>query len=73
MHEQRKRVIVSMVKNTRINDEVDPLSSGCGTFDKTRILILQKTAEMQEQNASAIQSMIQALTPEQRQQLELEE
>ena len=73
MHEQQKRVIVSMVKNTRINDEVDPLSSGCGTFDKTRILVLQKTAEMQEQNASAIQLMIQALTPEQRQQLELEE
>ena len=63
---------MTIVKNTRINDGVDPLSSGCGTFDKTRILILQKTAEMYELNTATIESMIQVLTPEQRQQLELD-
>jgi len=72
MHEKQKRAVVTIVKNTRINDGVDPLSSGCGTFDKTRILILQKTAEMYELNTATIESMIQVLTPEQRQQLELD-
>lgn len=72
IHEKQMRTVVALVKKTRINDGVDPLSSGCGTFDKTRTLILQKTAEMHELNASTIESMIQILTPEQRQQLELD-
>ena len=73
MHTQQMLAAIAIVNQTRINDGVDPLSSGCGTPDTSRNLILQKTAEMHELNASTVQSMIQLLTPKQIQELDLGE
>ena len=73
MHTQQMRTTIALVNRTRINDGVDPLSSGCGTPDTSRNIILQKTAEMHEFDAATMQSMMQVLTPEQRQELEFVE
>ena len=72
MHNKQKRDIIELIKNARINDGVDPLSSGCGSSGKTRNRILQRTAQMRELNETTLQSMLQVLTLEQRQELELD-
>ena len=72
VHKKRVRDVVELIKNTRINDGIDPLSLGCGSGGKTRNLILQRNAELQELETATIESMLQVLTPEQRQQLDLD-
>lgn len=72
MHTKQMRAVVALVNTSRINDGVDLLSSGCGTSDTARNVILQKTAGMHELNTATVQSLIQVLTPEQRQQLGLD-
>ena len=73
LHKKQKQALIELVKIARFNEGVDPFSSGCGSVGKTKNKILQRTAEMHELNAATIQSMIQVLTPEQHQQLELVE
>jgi len=70
LYEKQKHTIIWLIKNARINEGVDPLSSGCGSVSKTKKAILQRTAEIRELNSSTVKSMLRVLTPEQRQQLD---
>lgn len=72
MYEKQVHSIVETIKDARIKDGVDPLSSGCGAYDKTRILVLYKTAALHELLEATIQSMVQILTAQERQSLELD-
>ncbi len=73
LHNKQKHALIELIKSARINEGIDPLSSGCGSVGNTKNIILQRTAEMHELNAATMQSMSQVLTPEQRQQLEFVE
>ncbi len=69
LHKKQKHTLIELIENTRINDGVDPLSSGCGLNGKTKNKILQRTAEMHELNTATVESMLLVLTPKQRQEL----
>ncbi len=73
LHKKQKQALVELIKNARINEGVDPLSSGCGLSGKTKNKILQRTAEMHELNTATVESMLLGLTPEQRQELASDE
>jgi len=73
LFEKQKHSLIRLIKNARINEGVDPLSSGCGSISKTKNSILQRTAELRELNSSTVDSMLGILTPEQIQQLDLGE
>jgi hypothetical protein len=73
LFEKQKHTIIRLIKNARVNEGVDPLSSGCGSISKTKNAILQRTAEIHELNSSTVDSMLRVLTPEQIQQLDLGE
>lgn len=73
LFEKQKHTIIQLIKNARITEGVDPLSSGCGSISKTKNVILQRTAEIRELNSSTVDSMLGVLTPEQIQQLDLGE
>lgn len=61
--------LVSLVKQARITEGVDLLSSGCGTAMKSKNEILQKTAEIHELNKTTIKSVKKVLSKKQLQEL----
>jgi hypothetical protein len=69
LYEKQKHSLIKLIKDARINEGVDPLSTGCGSVGLTRNLILQRSAEIHELNRSTVESMLRSLSNEQRQEL----
>ncbi len=71
-HTKQQQEVISLIRSARINFGFDPWSRGCGdqSFSRqSRIKnkLLQKTAEIQESTETTCKTVLQLLSPEQRQ------